>query len=235
MFIFVWGKDYEHEFKGWTAQECPRCKRVQPFLCEETFQKDQAYFITLATTKIAEAITCDFCGTTLALQDELPCVPDWDPSFGTLQELVESTNPELGRVEKTGEPTDDELLAVLTAARERATMLSKAASGGHWLGALCGALIAGGAAWGLWRLGVRFPSGKLPGQVLLAAVGGLVIGIVIGGILGRRYEARRALQEELRSVIEKHDLDVERLRRLVLDNYSPHRVALAALAALEGI
>ena len=95
MFVVVYGTKRERLTKGWVAMACPRCQAVRPFLCEQLVDSAHIYFVEVSSREVGDFVTCDFCGTTFAVPDDVrvPSTAFWDPDK-PFQELVDATAPQ---------------------------------------------------------------------------------------------------------------------------------------------
>ena len=80
----VYKKTFHLDPKGWVAFPCPSCERVQPFMLSDNIRTEEVYCIVIKQKTVYEIITCEFCGTSLALEKgtSLPSDFSWRPSEG---------------------------------------------------------------------------------------------------------------------------------------------------------
>jgi hypothetical protein len=213
MFIVVIrGKSVERYTKGWTALPCPRCKKIQPFVCEDAYQSKSLYFVEYANSKIGELITCNFCGTSYATKEGLAIDIDtfWDPSQG-LQVLVDKTNPELGKVPTQDGHTDDELLALLMSIKDESSLFKKDVTPGVILGGIAGVAFA-------VLLGIIGVFHEGPGDNISFVFIPPALGAVAGALWWGRREKRKVIDGALNVAVSRHSINTRNLARVCRAN-----------------
>lgn len=239
--ILVYGYRTRLQSAGWTARLCERCEKVQPFECFDQLRSEHIYFIHGKEHAVGRVLICDFCETGVALPAGGKAPPpglsrEWRRGDG-VRALAAKTNPELGQVAESGEPTPKELAALLESANEQSNAVNVNVQPGIVRGGFAGAFGLALLAGALCALGLPPTSLDTFGNVALA----LTVGAIAGAVAGAFREQRRAgggvVEAVLGGAMGKHGLSLRTLRR-ALEQHPRKlpRVArgLRALAAAAG-
>lgn len=121
MFIVIrFGYEESGQLIGWLADRCHFCGEVQPFGCYQTARATQVGGVTVSSAiPHSKRIVCQFCNeaTDFPLDASIQVNRDWEPRDG-LQLLVDTTNPEIGRLPKKERRSLSEARAVLLRSEE---------------------------------------------------------------------------------------------------------------------
>ena len=196
---------------------------------------EEIYFIEVARHKAGEIITCDFCGSSFAMPKgvELVVTNEWDPGQ-PLQDLVDATNPKLGRVTEPSEPSPEHLNALLVSVKERASAIKVGVGPGIIIGGLAGAALGIAVGLTLHHFGLKLGQNDAFGQGFISLACGGVLGTLLGAIWWGRKAARGQAREMLLEAIVRHRLNRERLRLAVLNNPAIPRYFLAFIDESTG-
>jgi hypothetical protein len=234
MLIIIHGSKRERLTQGWLAAECLRCQTVRPFVVEQIHVTKHIYFVETSTEQVAAIMTCDFCGTTYAVDPDLHLPTDafWTPQQ-PLQELVDKTAPQLGQVRPPDKPTDEQLRALVASVKERASGRLELLSPGGYLGGIGGALscVAASACLHGRGLVVWVNDGFLQG--LLAFLAGGIIGAISGAVGERMLRRRKRAAKLFAEAIERHGLDLTRIEDLMRTDGRPGWLLAALYSAGE--
>lgn len=213
--IFIqYGQSFRQYARGWFAMECPECECVRAFRCDTNVMSEQLYFISVREKEVGDIVTCDFCGSSFALDKgiEVPADSEWHRGE-RLQALVDRTAPELGQVEER-EPTDEQIDTLLTCIRRQASMLKADAKPGIILGCIAGVVVCLSLGMLLRSAGVEFGEDGLA-QGMFSVIAGLLAGSICGSILWNRRQARKLGRQLLTEAIIKHKLDRAQLAKVI--------------------
>ena len=213
--IFIqYGQSFRQYARGWFAMECPECECVRAFLCEANVMSEQLYFINVREKDVGDIVTCDFCGSSFALDKGVDVRTDseWRPGQ-PLQVLVDSTAPEFGEVQETG-PTDEQLVTLLTCIKKKGSMLKADAMPGIILGCIAGVAVCLPLGMLLRAVGVEFGEDGVA-QGMFSVIAGLLVGSIGGSILWNRHKARKLGRQLLTEAIMKHKLDRGQLAKVI--------------------
>jgi hypothetical protein len=217
--IPIYQKELKLHFKGWIALPCPRCQRVQAFTCEEQTQQDSLVLVPVAETKVDEVVTCDFCLSSFGLGRKTDLTRSlyhgWKHSEG-LQALVYKTNPQLGAVTETVEPSDAEFMALLLSIREKTSVCRADTTAGMWAGLFAGMVVLGPLGWSFYALGWVNLGADSFGHGFLFTLLGAPAGAVLGACLQGRMQKRKRILELFRKGVKRRKVDPSRLWSLCL-------------------
>ncbi|MBV9956912.1 MAG: hypothetical protein JO360_00770 [Acidobacteria bacterium] len=215
--IIVYGSRTNFDPLGWTARECPRCRKVQPFQGYDKVQSKHVYYIHGKEKSIGLILICDFCETTYGLRpnsseaQETRFTRMWRREEG-LGALVEKTNPRLGQVAHFEQPTRQELFALLESVNERSSPYKTDAGKGFGRGAGIGAVTLPVLLLLLYVVGLGFGLDALGTGMFGVFVGGIVGGIV-GAVKYKFSRSKELAQEILVSAMTRHALTLNILER----------------------
>lgn len=194
--------------------ECARCKRVLPFRVTENTTAHSVYFVNVLKN-VRVIGTCDFCGSSFAYDRVPRCKRRWRQNQG-LQSLVNETAPELGEVNETAPPTDDQLKALLDATAEQASVYDKNVGPGMLCGGVAGAVFGVGLGWLAAAMGVMSTIGPdaTPTLCVLSGVAFFVAGLFIGGYCDGVRKYRLRTLAILEDAVVRNSIDLTHLARV---------------------
>jgi hypothetical protein len=218
--------------KGWLAARCPKCNVVRAFACAANVMTENIRLIENAADDIGEIVTCDFCGSSFAFPKGTGLVVSRDWSRGQpLQALADATNPDLGHVSEPGEPTLEQLDALLASIRGQTAAIKVEAVPGVIIGGPCGGGLGLAVGLILWSAGCLVAGPDALGQGIVFLMGGAALGAGLGAWWWVSRQSREAAAELLAEALAKHRLNREKLRLAILNNPDLSRALLPVLDA----
>lgn len=107
-------------FIGWIAVKCNYCQTIQPHGCYDVSRHETLYSVkVMPSRRVSKRLVCSFCNETFDVPIKTLVTLDrnWTPQM-TIQQLINSTNPALGVVDKGRNRSNDEIRAILTRMEE---------------------------------------------------------------------------------------------------------------------
>ncbi len=215
--VIVYGHKDSFALLGWTARQCPRCKRPRPFECFSQTRSEHIYFIQLSSKDIGQIVVCDFCDSSYALGKSEQAKTDtkWRRN-DEFSALISSTSPSLPITEYNKNPSDYEIRALLESLNEKGSVVSRDISKPLAIGAIVSAPVGGILLGGLSAIGLLSGLDTFGWAALGVIFGGGVGGTVWAILTGRRI-AREIMLDSLKRSVTKHRLDRNQLLKVSQD------------------
>jgi hypothetical protein len=184
---------------------------------------------------VGQVLTCSFCDTGFGvdpkIQGALKIDSTWKRMDG-LQALVDKTNPQLGKVPVSDQPSREELFALLESVNERSNPYKLETGGGFVKGAIIGGLGLGLFSLLLTKLGLGIGLDEF-GATFLGGLIGIFAGGIVSSFKAKFNYARDLAEEILIDAMHRNDLTVQMLKRALKHHPKSLRFASAAVTQLE--
>jgi hypothetical protein len=203
------------ELQGWTAGYCHHCDSVEPMRIESIFRVTKLLLVFSSRRETGQQCICHFCSRETELPDEVHVVAasDWSPDEDVMN-LVAIVSPALEK-EIDEQASDHQIGNLLDSVQEATSAGMLHVDHGLMLGGLFGAILCPFLAW------IALTSGWLGtgldevGWIMLAVLGGGLLGSVVGAVYTLRVSSRKAAYSRLKQAADiKPAFDLFRVEQL---------------------
>src|SRR5215813_14099496 len=102
MFPIRFSSEQTRQTLGWLADKCPTCTEVRAFSCHRSARAWKVFGATIDERAVSMVVVCSVCRASLALPAGAPLMDTSWRQGDALQDLVDRTNPALGKVNERG-------------------------------------------------------------------------------------------------------------------------------------